>query len=1258
MSSVRQVTFSVLLIGASVISGMYAVLFPFPVYSYSETTTHPALTDEIVDFYNLFFDKEITSEEKEWVVRGSIDEDTFPRYVNHFYDPVYQKGWIGVGASSKEWGRSSAAQSRRASQLASVINVANGAILTLNDFSWERGIKEYAKGNRQYAFLALGHVLHLLEDSSVPEHTRNDTHIAGNHHTNSPYEDWAKKFARSTFHVTQELQSQGVRPKRLGSYDEYFDQIAWYSNRYFFSEDTILLKKYSLPTIHKKALGINSRGNNVLFAYGKDESDSEFLLAILKGDITWRNLGEKRTGTLSDLIILSAYWSRLAPKAITYGAGLTRLFIEEGERAKVELAKNPPKENFLAALIGLVKGAFNLGVTPAFDEQHAALAIRNKFTTLDESVDENLNFIEEKPTLVSKPSPSSVPSPQSSPTPQALSLPPNVSAVPSSAASPGTAVSSPTQNDSANKTLSDESKPAVSPVISPSSPNESNVLPTSLPFPILAPKQYIEPLPTPTPTPTPTPALAPTPAPDTTPPTPPTVTNIANNQEFTAASDVDAIMSGVQIAIFGTAEANATITIFINPSWIVTADGLGNWSETITLNEGTNIISIKAKDAAGNESTATMRTVTLDSIAPQPTIGSSDYVITKLNYTVGWGLSTTTPDFADYDVEQRVGASNVWTTLYSQTTVTATTSTSTREIMSYFRVRARDAKGNVSSWVEAQAETNQHPVVVNEIMYNPSPGNDDYYEYIELYNRSSTAIDLANWTLTVDGDTHQFLLDGTATGTSMVLPAGGFALIGDKRINQNHPHIYDGLQYVIPAHSSAALRLTIDDATLGNGASLRNSPPWSLITLKDDTGFAVDELTYNSGAGGNGNGTSIERVNPSQGGDTLANWAASPAGGTPNQQNSVYNAAATPGTTIADTTNITVDTIWSKAGSPYLIVSNLNKIPQISQGATLYVEPGVTIRPQSASYTTLDVKGALKAEGTQAEPILITSKNTGLGVPQRGDWRDITFSATASGSLLKHITIEYGGAGFVGMISVAGSDVTFENATFRQAKDNALVIMAGLPTVKNSAFSDNGTFGIDITGGSPAIEYTNFTGNTGPARFSPETQPTFRGNAALNNMLYNALYVKAGSIATNTVWAKDLPYLLESNAGQFITVASSTTLTLEPGVILKPLNKYYDNLVVSGSLSAVGTIADPITVTSLKNDGQGGDSDANGLAGLPAAGDWKRILFKIGSSSILQNLRVEYGGFGGFAALTFEQGATTATSSITFNNNIVNSQGP
>lgn len=57
---------------------LYLAVFCLPkAFAYDEQTTHPALTDQAVEFYNLLHpDKSLTAEEKGWIIEGSILEDT------------------------------------------------------------------------------------------------------------------------------------------------------------------------------------------------------------------------------------------------------------------------------------------------------------------------------------------------------------------------------------------------------------------------------------------------------------------------------------------------------------------------------------------------------------------------------------------------------------------------------------------------------------------------------------------------------------------------------------------------------------------------------------------------------------------------------------------------------------------------------------------------------------------------------------------------------------------------------------------------------------------------------------------------------------------------------------------------------------------------------------------------------------------------------------------------------------------------------
>ena len=88
--------------------------------------------------------------------------------------------------------------------------------------------------------------------------------------------------------------------------------------------------------------------------------------------------------------------------------------------------------------------------------------------------------------------------------------------------------------------------------------------------------------------------------------------------------------------------------------------------------------------------------------------------------------------------------------------------------------------------------------------------------------------------------------------------------------------------------------------------------------------------------------------------------------------------AGTEGSGIIDS-----DTNWTKANSPYIVVSNV----LVSEGVTLTIEPGVEVRFNSAKGIQIDDE--LIARGTEAEPVVFTSNKPSPGT---GDWVNILFT--------------------------------------------------------------------------------------------------------------------------------------------------------------------------------------------------------------------------------------------------------------------------
>src|SRR3989344_910588 len=338
-------------------------------FAYDQHNTHPALTSEAVNFFNLNFPKnKITEKEKQLLIKGVVDEDILPRPMNHFYDPVYKRGWAGY-RSSKLWARSSAQQQTSKGFLALnpfITDKFNDS--WPSDFSYERALLDYAKGDRERAFEAFGHVMHLLEDAKVPEHTRNDTHVDVGHGTGSPYEHDMAKWNPSNFNIVGKLFNNGEKPVLFNSLDNYFDAIAGYSNGNFFSQDTIESSKYNNPKIIKfKRFGLpNNR--SAFIGIGLDKNGKEFDLVFTGGTKTQRNVAESRESTLINneigTKILDGYWSRLSKDFVLHGAGALKMFLEQAEEVKKEYEKEvaAKKENksWLASIFGREPGGIEV----------------------------------------------------------------------------------------------------------------------------------------------------------------------------------------------------------------------------------------------------------------------------------------------------------------------------------------------------------------------------------------------------------------------------------------------------------------------------------------------------------------------------------------------------------------------------------------------------------------------------------------------------------------------------------------------------------------------------------------------------------------------------------------------------------------------------------------------------------------------------------------------------------------------------------
>ena len=114
----------------------------------------------------------------------------------------------------------------------------------------------------------------------------------------------------------------------------------------------------------------------------------------------------------------------------------------------------------------------------------------------------------------------------------------------------------------------------------------------------------------------------------------------------------------------------------------------------------------------------------------------------------------------------------------------------------------------------------------------------------------------------------------------------------------------------------------------------------------------------------------------------------------------------------------------------------------------------------------------------------------------------------------------------------------------------------------------------------------------------------------------------SGTVSANARWEAGDLCVVQDN----VTIPSDVVLTIDPGVIVKfAAGK---SLVVNkgGTLSAIGTRAQPIVFTSIKDDTNGGDTNGDGAATRPKAGDWARINVK--GNATMDYCSLLYGSLG------------------------------
>lgn len=1216
-----------------VILGGTLFAVPFLLFAYDDRTTHPALTQEMITFFNRELPSyAISDSDKELIIKGSIDEDSGYRWMRHFYDPVNNRGFhyednslynhrelslIGAGAktqweSSKEWALDSSLQSDLEHNLtAGILSEYFGSD---SDYSWERAIYEYAWRNKTRGLESLGHALHLIEDSGVPDHTRNDPHPSV-FHLGSPYESWAKKFNRSTISVAVD-----DHPHVLENLGKYFDELATYSNNGFFSKDTINVSQYKNPVIEKIGQELLSDGNTYTFGY-KMAVNKKYRLVQIK----YRFGGEIKEFSLKDAdnLILQDYWNLLSKQTVLHGAGVIKLFFSEVEKEKQTKALYNKNRSWMSKKVDNFKhGVFNIA--------GALYGI----TVTQKDLEGGEDFPSPPPPL---PAPTTKDQKPLTVVALPLSITNKTGQIPKSAAvkTPGTAVSTSTPETSSPLAEQTKNLEIFSTVTKKEKQSDIVFLGESR-------TDSFQPRPSPArgESSSSGPAKNILPSADTTPPATPTITYPPEN--FVSTSTL--------IIFAGLGEPGSLLNSTANSTTVSTG---GAWSLLFEgLLQGTNILKLWAKDSAGNISESISRTIVIDSQPPHLTFeipacaGSLSPDGCYLLATSTLALTWTSEDAISFDITCIIDSAPCPNFSFEKVLATTTAYILPATKGKYtFRALATDYYGNRSEAITKVVEFVDRPLIINEVGWAGTSAAKSEDEWIELWNPNSFAVSLSSTTL-------KSLTDGKPTlALSGVVAPYGYYLI--ERTDDT-----------VISDRTADLTSSFGG---GTGSGLSNSGEQLALDLHG----VVFDTTPTPSCGGWCGGSafayqSMERYNPYAPGDIASNWGSggtfvtngknasnTPILGTPGRRNGINYLIDKTQTILTSNKTLTA------TGSPYIIPGDFT----IPADKKLSLAAGTIIK--LFKNASIDVGGKIEVQGTESQPVIFTSfvddeyggdlNGDGTStVPAPGDWQGIKIKA--AGSELDHTRIRYAGTkndpGRWSALKVESALIVIKNSIIEFSGAYGAWLVGAGGEISNSIFrnidinKNNDSTGLVVSGGTVAITGNSFTNNFVGLKLLASNSSPVSNNIFTNSTDYALVVIGAypsfdsnsasgsgvnginiqGTISQDYTLASNLPFVIQNTQ---LNVAPGKTLTVAPGTIVK-MQGDGSGLKINGKLDAQGTESTKIVFTSLGDDNcgiLGGCGDTNGTTTQPHAGDWFSIIFDTGSgSSTLKNAVIRYGG--------------------------------
>lgn len=1233
---------------------IFFLFSPFEnVFSYDAVTTHAGITEQTINFYESKFFNLLSSPEKEQIIKGSIDED-YPvvRVLNHFYDPIRNIG-INNFRTAKDWATNN---------------------YTDNFYTWQKAVRLYSEGDKEKSLIYLGHIMHLIQDMTVPDHTRNDAHvgegISGLFTGESSYEVWSQKnkYRGTLNNLNTPFFNQ--KPVIFEKLEDYFNYLANYSNRNFFGDDSIQnsVYYYAEPKILEK---------DKKYAYGIDNFDN-IKYPILNIKILNNEKEQLYLDIDKNPLVVSNYFSRLSKQAVLAGAGVIDLFFREGEKARIEYLKEKARlaEAEIQKAIELNKSLSSSGyvgltlfglksivqnniINPISNTASSlgggfisgskivstGILSAGSFLAFSSNVVASQAIADAK--LVINNTISSIKSLAFS---DSINNVANISQI--STMIPNNAFAKVANNKSILGDIKVEVletfivKEEVVDNVALQMASLSNALAILDEISANLTKQPIK-----------------------------EVQKVyasapyspgfggGETQPGTLASKSDGDKGVDKV---GTSDENGEIneensTSTTSTVLSETETSISPTTESDGENNSENASSTPASDIGGEEedddsnATSTSETIddeeeeeniadtsapniSLDIVECSNSLSSDSCLLFSKSLNISW--SSDAIDFSHFEINNN---GNI-----SETTGTSTIISSILDNSTFtFSVLAVDASGNKSEKIEKVVTISFSPVIINEVAWNGTAGHSED-EWIELYNRTDKIINLDNWILYSKTDLSPFLkLKGE------ILPHK-YYLIERKNDGETNELTQSPVKNI-----EANLWASFGSGILNSGENI-------LLTYSSTT---VDEIPLINNWGG-GTLRSLERYDPEIA-SVSSNWIANNGEimngvsvtsaavfGTPNARNSASYS-------INKNLAITKDLILKKISSPYYILKNT--FVDIREGINLSIEPGVVIKFGDGA--GISATGNLMSIGTENDPIVFTSfrddkyggdtNSDGIcdklnleslaTCPYPGSYYGIWFNNKSLSSLVSNSIFRYGGiAGGIssrrGLISADSTAVNIDKSLFEYSATNGIILRDSSSIITGSRFENNSLdasySAVNVTRGSPKIENNTFSNNSNGISSDSSgadyldndfSQNKFKaiytinkiggkilGNESLGGTEFdsnNKINVSgniSGLNATTTLMSNPMAYFVDGP----VSVVADSTLYIGEGVkMMNSFNGSASRLVVSGKLIVDGTVANPVIFSSnLENSAK--ESWQGITLNIGSFSDIKGAIFKDAKNSI------------------------------------------